>query len=670
MTRSPRVRPSTFCAVAGLIAGLLVIPSLAAAQPGPSWVDPAADDTLRDWSDEVPAHIAVVDGAAWLHRDGLNEAAAESTPLLAGDRLRTGAGRLEVLFADGSVLAFDEHTDAELLSDTLLRLDRGRIRLELARTSGVAGYRIDAAGTTTWIRAAGEYRLDVDDRNRAAPDVRLLVIRGLAELSSADGARTLVRAGYEASANARSAPSLPYAVAVSSWDTFDRWWEARREERTGFTTTRNLPAEIAYYGGVLDRHGDWQYEPVHGHVWYPRVDHGWHPYSVGRWSFVGNYGWVWIGAHRWAWPTHHYGRWGVSSRGYYWIPGRLWAPAWVSWASAPGYVGWSPLGFDNRPLLAVSLGHSRGWHGWTYVPSHSFNVHVVVANRGRHVPPHNVHITSGYRGPVKPAGVVVRNTSGLRGPAAAARVAVPRVSTSSVSAGVPTATRPGRGGVGPSRSAPAADGRVETPRRGLPAAQQAQPSRSRTVSPTRSAPSSAPEDSDRREPAVRAPSSVGAQPRRSTQTPTVAPVRPPESTSVDRSVPAARSRVQRRPTPAPVPPEGNFRTGAPPATRERTTRGEPAFGRETRTMPAAPSPERPAAVPPSRVERTPAAPAAPVVRQRTAPEPAGRAPAERQERTSPAPSRAPRAEAQRPAERPAPSSPSNGERGTARARGR
>jgi hypothetical protein len=35
--------------------------------------------------------------------------------------------------------------------------------------------------------------------------------------------------------------------------------------------------------------------------------------------------------------------------GWYWVPGNVWGPAWVSWASGGDYIGWCPLGHDDRP---------------------------------------------------------------------------------------------------------------------------------------------------------------------------------------------------------------------------------------------------------------------------------------------------------------------------------
>jgi hypothetical protein len=333
-----------------------------------------------DWSDRVPAHLAAVDGDAWLERDGRREQAEENLPLIAGDRLWTERGRLEVLFADGTSLAVDEYTDLDLLSDRLARLESGRISLTVSRTAAADTYRVDSAGTTTWIRAAGEYYITTTPTDRGDGDVQVLVMRGLAEISSPFG-RSLVRAGYEASASARTVPTLPYAVTVSSWDAFSRWTDSQHGYRQGLTSTSYLPEELRYYGGLFDRQGSWRYEPVVGYVWYPHVETSWRPYSVGRWSVVGSFGWTWIGHDRWSWPTHHYGRWGLSGTRWYWIPGRRWAPAWVSWASAPSYVGWSPLGYNNRPLIDININIGQTWRAWSVAPTRSFYAGAVVASR-------------------------------------------------------------------------------------------------------------------------------------------------------------------------------------------------------------------------------------------------------------------------------------------------
>lgn len=141
--------------------------------------------------------------------------------------------------------------------------------------------------------------------------------------------------------------------------------------RDGMRTVSSnyIPADLREYGAALDQNGSWDYDESYGYVWYPRVAAGWRPYYYGSWSPVPNYGWTWIGLDAWSWPTHHYGRWGFARNAWFWIPGRTWGAAWVSWALAPDYVSWCPTGFDGRPVFALSAGvQTRVWSGWTVMP--------------------------------------------------------------------------------------------------------------------------------------------------------------------------------------------------------------------------------------------------------------------------------------------------------------
>jgi hypothetical protein len=146
-------------------------------------------------------------------------------------------------------------------------------------------------------------------------------------------------------------------------------------------SVQNLPPDLQAYGPDLDQNGAWGYEAPYGNVWYPTVAADWRPYYDGYWSSVPAYGATWIGYSRWSWPTHHYGRWGFARSRWFWIPGRTWSSAWVSWGSASDYVGWCPLGFDNRPVVALSLGYRRSWDAWTVVPRDRFLVRGAAVRR-------------------------------------------------------------------------------------------------------------------------------------------------------------------------------------------------------------------------------------------------------------------------------------------------
>ena len=58
----------------------------------------------------APPHIAHIDGAITIEREGLVEVATLNAPIVVGDRLRTAAGRVDVLFPDGTALDLDEYS--------------------------------------------------------------------------------------------------------------------------------------------------------------------------------------------------------------------------------------------------------------------------------------------------------------------------------------------------------------------------------------------------------------------------------------------------------------------------------------------------------------------------------------------------------------------------------
>jgi hypothetical protein len=342
--------------------------------------DTAAVDSIAA---DAPAHIAFVDGTAVLERDGQPDDSPLNMPLLAGDRVRTEAGRVEIAFADGSTLHLDERTTVDFQSDELVRLLAGRLRLAIPGPDRAVSYRIDAPSASVEVAQPGEYRVAV---TRPSPEeIELAVLRGAAELVN-DRGNTALRAGQRAYARPDVAPSGAYVFNSASWDAFDRWSEARRDERRG-VSTQYLPDQVRSYAASFDRYGSWGYDASYGNVWYPSVAAEWRPYHYGRWVTLRPYGWTWVGSDAWAWPTHHYGRWGVSAGVWFWIPGRSWGPAWVSWAYAPGYVSWCPLGWNNRPIFQINL-HTYDrrydpWRAWTVVPQRQFGVGYVNA---RHVP--------------------------------------------------------------------------------------------------------------------------------------------------------------------------------------------------------------------------------------------------------------------------------------------
>lgn len=368
-----------------------------------------------------PANIAFVDGTALLDRESSTEPVTVNAPFIPGDRLRTSRGRIEISFPDGSILDLDEYSTVELQAPGLLRVSSGRVLLTVAGAGSPAsalGYQIDTPQASVVTSGPGEYRVAV----RSGPsgvETELAVLRGVAELTTEHGT-TPLRAGERSVAGDDGVPSLAQAFNSARFDTFDEWAAARRNARLGSRSARYLPSDLRMYGGTFDRYGAWEYEALYGYVWYPSVATEWRPYYTGYWSSIAPYGWFWIGADMWSWPTHHYGRWGHGRSRWFWIPDRRWAPAWVSWGAAPGYVSWCALGFDGRPVFSMSVGMGVGTPGagWVVVPRTHFGVAGRFVQRyavSPHTLPARTPFITQASAPVPPRAVPRRELRSARG---------------------------------------------------------------------------------------------------------------------------------------------------------------------------------------------------------------------------------------------------------------
>jgi len=115
-----------------------------------------------------------------------------------------------------------------------------------------------------------------------------------------------------------------------------------------------LSIEVFYQ--ELSPYGGWSPHVEFGDVWQPyEVGPDWKPYTDGRWEWS-DQGWIWISYEPWGWATYHYGRWIYDDyQGWLWIPGTIWAPAWVSWQQSPEYIGWSPLPPDRGFFIEIGF---------------------------------------------------------------------------------------------------------------------------------------------------------------------------------------------------------------------------------------------------------------------------------------------------------------------------
>jgi hypothetical protein len=184
---------------------------------------------------------------------------------------------------------------------------------------------------------------------------------------------------------------LPLAMVVLSscivWDT----GRDRSYPRSGPYDDRGAygaPRDVSYFYDYLSPHGSWISMRPYGYVWVPRhMGYRWRPYADGRWVWT-DYGWTWISEYDWGWVPFHYGRWGWDDdMGWFWVPGTVWGPAWVSWRLGGLYFGWAPLPpgveFESGAGIRRLPGEIPG-HFWIFVEGRDF---LETRLSGRIIPP-------------------------------------------------------------------------------------------------------------------------------------------------------------------------------------------------------------------------------------------------------------------------------------------
>ncbi len=109
-----------------------------------------------------------------------------------------------------------------------------------------------------------------------------------------------------------------------------------------------MPPAVFYFAQTYGNYyGEWLWDDFYGYVWRPYIDNGrypwgWGPYYYGQWSYSGGQ-MFWVPQEPWGWIPYHLGIWQWDKKhGWVWLPGSLFAPAWVDWDFYFGYACWRP----------------------------------------------------------------------------------------------------------------------------------------------------------------------------------------------------------------------------------------------------------------------------------------------------------------------------------------
>lgn len=376
MRRQPGIiRLAAFAGVAGF--------TLAGAPP--ALAQPAEEYLEQGEAGEAGAaygRLLYFDGPITVNRvAGFQDEPLVNDPLVPGDVMITGAGRAEIQLADGSLVTLDHDTELALLSlsdnmnllenTTILQLASGSIILDAARMdSSEKRFQIDTDAASAFLLSDGLFRID------ARPDGSTVIMsrRGVVEVLAQD-VSTIVRSGERITVRPFQIPGEPQAYNTRIMDEFDVWVTRREEallarQRIDDQYPAGLPEPVRPYATELTYYGSWYRSPAFGWVWRPVGLHaGWQPYTYGRWV-PSPAGLVWVSHEPWGWAPFHYGRWELLfGTGWVWIPGNVFSGAYVAWSLSPGYFGWCPLGYYDRPLT-IHASYGGYHHPWVYVGQH------------------------------------------------------------------------------------------------------------------------------------------------------------------------------------------------------------------------------------------------------------------------------------------------------------
>ncbi|MEP7009279.1 MAG: DUF6600 domain-containing protein [Acidobacteriota bacterium] len=240
---------------------------------------------------------------------------------------------------------------------SVLRLLDGEVRIETDNfPSGFEPLQVETGNATVYLGEHGSYRLVSEQDGWSEVTVR----EGSAEIATERGSQ-IVRQSQTAIVDGASRARISLRPAAGR-DALERWAEVLLDQGDSYRD-RYVDDDLRYSSVPLSRYGSW-ITVDHRQIWRPRVSSGWRPYSLGRWR-NGPGGAIWISSEPWGWVPYHYGTWDYfSGVGWGWVPGRVFAPAWVYWYWGPSYVGWCPVGYYTR--YYGGSGFRDGLYGWAH----------------------------------------------------------------------------------------------------------------------------------------------------------------------------------------------------------------------------------------------------------------------------------------------------------------
>lgn len=202
----------------------------------------------------LPGTLNYVEGKAQIGSEDLSAKSVGSADLQTGQTIATQNGRAEILLTPGVFLRLDNNSCAEMISPSLtnteVRLTRGRAMLEVAELHKQNDIRITADGATTQVLKNGLYEFNADNgevqvfdgKARVVDQDKTVGLKGSHELNVESSHKALkaqkfdknndvddfynwsaLRSEYASEANVDVAQLVPSGYAAPGWF-WDPWF--------------------------------------------------------------------------------------------------------------------------------------------------------------------------------------------------------------------------------------------------------------------------------------------------------------------------------------------------------------------------------------------------------------------------------------------------------------
>ena len=291
-------------------------------------------------------------------------------PVIPGNTIRTeSGGRCEVQFDTGTVLRLEENTQVKIetiLAQTLssrrkltnLVLERGQVYVMYKSYMIQELFQVMTPNTALNMDQNSVAMIKINEDG--STDIK--VIQGRAFVLYGPDEDNLRQEKIKESqiARVRKEHEVDYLDGLHSSD-FELWnnkinedFEELHEGKSALPKpVYRYPDAVIYFAEKYSTtYGEWLWDDFYGYVWSPYhyrfYPNGWQPYYYGQWTAV-NGQMFWIPQEPWGWAPYHLGVWvWHEKKGWLWIPGSVFSPAWVCWdyyiqgGMLTGYFSWRP----------------------------------------------------------------------------------------------------------------------------------------------------------------------------------------------------------------------------------------------------------------------------------------------------------------------------------------